>query len=305
MFISNAIDIYLDWKATHATVAPSRYAIRLKHLLEFVGNRPLMDITGDDIVRFHRSLEKASFKYGKKLKPYSQSTIAYSCIILKNFFMFWQGRGESIINPKEILPIRHVTRLKKVVSYGEYQAMSEILEEGFYDELVKKVVIQLLWDTGMRISELCDMNISDINDVHPQLGIRSATVRTRKTMRYNLVAWSKETNDILNKYLGMRLCMDDAETDALFVSGRRKSAKRLCVRTLQRWIEEIADLAGVTGEITPHSFRHGKAHHILNSKGTIIDIQAILRHVKPESTYHYIQLNPEQYLERAAKYLTS
>lgn len=219
--------------------------------------------------------------------------------------MFWRGRGESVINPKEILPIRHVTRLKKVVSYSEYQAMSEMLEESFYDELVKKLVINLLWDTGMRISELCDMNISDINDEHPKHGIRSATVRTRKTMRYNLVAWSKETNELLNKYLGIRLCMDDVETDALFISGRRKSAKRLCIRTLQRWVEEIADLAGVAGEITPHSFRHGKAHHILNSKGTIIDIQAILRHVKPESTYHYIQLNPEQYLERAAKYLTA
>lgn len=306
MLFKHSVETYLDWKATHASIAPNRYAVRLNQLVEFIGkDKHLAEVTGDDIIRFNKFLSDTNFQCGNQTKKYSNSTIAYSTRILKNFFLFWQGRGESKVNPKEILPIRHVTRLKKVITYNEFMAMSDVLVDSFYDELIKKLVIHMLWDTGMRISELCDMNIADIHDVHPQFGVRSATIRTRKTMRYNLVVWSRETNELLNKYLGIRLCMDDVETDALFINGKRKKAHRVCVRTLQRWITEIADLADIPNGISPHSFRHGKGHHILNSKGNIRDIQAILRHVKPESTYHYLQLNQAEYIETAAKYLTA
>lgn len=304
MLLKNAIEIYLDWKKTHALQAPSRYAIRLNQFSEYLGKDILLEnITGDDIVRYHRYLENSTYYNNEVMsKKYSLTTIAYSTVILKNFFMFWKGRGKTFVNHKELLTVRHVIPLKKTVSYEEFTKMSATLNEHYFDELVKKLVIHLLWDTGMRVSELQEIDIADIHEVHPTYGVRSATIRTRKTMRYSLVAWSSETNDLLNKYLGIRLCMNMA-SDALLVAGKRRRSRRVNKKTIERWVKSIAVEANISGVITPHSFRHGKAHHMLKNRASITEIAAILRHAKLESCYHYLQLDQEQYLQTASKFL--
>jgi len=79
MNIQNAIQIYLDWKQSHTNYAFSRYKVRLEQFLDYIMPKScLQDITGDDVVAFHRSVES----------HYSASTIAYSARILRNFFSF-------------------------------------------------------------------------------------------------------------------------------------------------------------------------------------------------------------------------
>lgn len=290
MTIENAIQIYLDWKKSHTTVAYLRYKVRLEHFINFIMPKScLQDITGDDIVAYHQSME--SF--------YSRSTIAYSARILKNFFYFWHGRRETNFNPKEIIPIRFISADKDIVTFDDFEDMNDLLDERYLSDLQKKLVLNLLWDTGMRISELIELKLSSISSQGAD-GLRSAKVRSRKSMRYDLVVWGLDTNDLLNKYLGIRLCMK-TNTDDLFVN--RKTGKPFTVRSLQRWIKDIAELASIDKDITPHSFRHGKANYILDQGGSVRDVSAILRHVKPESSFHYLQLSVEKYKIVASKYL--
>src|SRR6185295_2167581 len=122
MLFKNAIELYINWKKTHATTAPSRYAIRLYQLSNFLGpDKMLCDVTGDDVIRFHRCLEMNGYRQGKVNRKYSLATVAYSARILKNFFMFWQGRRESNVNPKEILPVRYIRPIKKIVTKKEFE----------------------------------------------------------------------------------------------------------------------------------------------------------------------------------------
>lgn len=304
MNIEKAIGIYLNWKRTHASFAPISYAQRLNSFAQFVGkDRELIDITGDDVVSYHNHLEEMGFIKGTVHKKYSRATIAYSCRIFKNFFMFWHGRRESHVNHKEILSVRFISPIKRCVTEKEFNRMNESFRPFIFEDLKKRLVINLLWDTGMRVSELCDMNISDIRDKHEVYGVRSAMVRTRKTMRYNLVAWSTETDELLNQYLGIRLCID-CKSDRLFVRGSSTTAIGITTRTIQRWIDEIAERAGLGEGISPHSFRHGKAHYMLSKhEGNIRDVSMTLRHVRPESSYHYATLNPEKYLGTLVKYI--
>ena len=208
----------------------------------------------------------------------------------------------SDVNHKEILPIKYAKPIKKALTPKEFAQMSKSLDDRFFEDLIKKLAIHMLWDTGMRVSELCDLNISDIHESSLEYNVRSATVRTRKTMRYNLVAWGKGTNDLLNKYLGLRLCFD-TKSDALFVSSR--SGKRgITTRTVERWVDEIVERNNLEDTITPHSFRHGKAHTILDLPGgNMRDISAVLRHAQPNSCMQYLMLNQKQYLEVASKYI--
>ena len=179
--------------------------------------------------------------------------------------------------------------------------MNALLDANHYDDLKKKLVLNLLWDTGMRISELCDIELSHISKENND-GLRTAKVRSRKSMRYNLVVWGKDTNELLIKFLGVRLCQD-VPTDSLLIN--IKTGKPYTARSVQRWVKELADQAMLEKDITPHSFRHGKANYILDEGGSVRDVSAILRHVKPESSFHYMQLSTKRYLDVARKYVTA
>lgn len=289
-----AIQQYLEWKATHALTASDKYKPRLKHFLKFIGkDSSLNEINGEDIIKFHAQMKK---------EKYSLSTVAYSGRILKNFFDFWKGRGESKLNPKEIICTKFISPDKEIVNEEDMEDMDLVLDEHYRIDVMKKLVFHMLWDTGMRISELLDMNLQDIENKNLETGLRYAKVRSRKSMRYNLVVWGKETNRLLEKYLGFRLSQD-IDNEALFVSPNSKKGGRLTSRTVQRWVKGVSEMANLDKNITPHSFRHGKAHQVLNNGGHIEDVQKILRHRSLESSLHYININPMQYLALAGKYL--
>lgn len=290
MTIETSIQTYLDWKQTHTSAAYTCYKIRLEQFATFLVNKSkLKEINGDDIIAFHRSLEQ----------KYSLNTIAYSARVLKNFFWFWHGRGETKFNPKEIIPIRFISADKDMVTVEDLEDMSDLLKINTLADLQKKLVIHILWDTGMRLSELLDLKISDINEQGSD-GLRTAKVRTRKSMRYNLVVWGDTTNDLINRYLGIRL---DIETEFSNVLINPKTKKPFTPRSIQRWITELSDMAMLDKAITPHSFRHAKANFILDQGGSVRDVSAILRHVKPESSFQYMQLSQKRYKDVARKYL--
>lgn len=290
MTIKKAIQIYLEWKQTHTSSAYSTYKIRLDQFESFVTQKKkLNQIDGDDIIAFHRNLE------GK----YSLNTIAYSARVLKNFFWFWHGRGKTTFNPKEIIPIRYVSADKDIVTQEDLNDMSGLLEVNNIQDLQKKLIIHLLWDTGMRLSELLDIKIEDINQQGID-GLRTAKVRTRKSMRYNLVIWGSDTNDLMNRYLAMRLCIDSISKKLLI---NPKTGKVFTPRSVQRWITELSEMAFLDKKITPHSFRHGKANYILDNGGSVRDVSALLRHVKPESSFQYMQLSKKRYEDVARRYL--
>ena len=292
MNIKKAIQIYLEWKQTHTSSAYSTYKIRLENFAAFiVPKTTLSEINGDDIIAFHRSLEN----------QYSLNTIAYSARVLKNFFWFWHGRGKTAFNPKEIIPIRYISADKDIVTIDDLSDMSDLLNANNLQDLQKKLIVHLLWDTGMRLSELLDIKISDINEQGID-GLRTAKVRTRKSMRYNLIIWGSDTNELMNRYLGIRLCLD---TDVQNLLVNPKTGKTFTPRSVQRWITELSEMAMLDKKITPHSFRHGKANYILDQGGSVRDVSALLRHVKPESSFQYMQLSKKRYEDVARKYLTT
>ena len=291
MNIQKAIEIYLQWKASHTQYAKSRYEVRLKHFQDYLTPDTLLKkITGDDVARYHQHMQA----------NYGLGTVAYSARILKNFFEFWQGRGELTLNPKEIIPIRYTSADKAVATREDLEDMTAHLEEGLMNDLKKKLILHLLWDTGMRVTELCELELGGISPVDDQ-GVRTAKVRSRKSMRYNLVAWGRETNRLLDIYLAHRLELE-VDHDYLLVNQR---TGKLNVRSIQRWMKDLCEMVTLNKEITPHSFRHGKAHYILEQGGNVRDVQAVLRHVKPQSSFNYLQLNPTQYLQVAHKYLAA
>lgn len=293
MNIEKSIPIYLKWKKGHTHHSYKPYKRQLELFARFTkekGMTYLKEITGDDIIDYYAEMETMG---------YSDATRAYSARILKNYIWFWKGRQETKVNPDEIIPTKFAYADKDIVTRDDFEELTMVLDERYSDDLVKKLVLHLLWDTGMRVSELLDLNLTSISKQGSN-GLRTAKVRTRKSMRYNLVVWGSDTNKLLNTYLGLRLCMD-SESNKLFINP--KTQKPYTSRSIQRWIKQITSLTLLDKNITPHSFRHGKANEILDQGGNVRDVSAILRHVSPESSFNYLQLCERRYKEIAGKYL--
>lgn len=294
MNIQKSITTYLKWKRSHTTVAYNRYIVRLEKFKSFLddkGKTKLIEINGDDVVDYHEQMVN---------QQYSPATIAYSARILKNFFWFWHGRGETHFNPKEIIPVRYTNADKDIIDQEDFELLNEILGTDTIEDIQKKLVINMLWDTGMRISELLDIKLAHINKLGND-GLRSAKVRTRKSMKYNHVVWGSETNDLLNIYLGIRLNINTS-SDSLLINP--KSKKPFTQRTIQRWMKSLCKDAMIDKNYTPHSFRHGKANNILEQGGNMRDVSVILRHVKPESSFAYTHLCAERHQRLAGKFMS-
>lgn len=288
------INQYLYWKSSYAIVAAERYKVRLYHFAEYFGkNNGVSDITLNVIIGYHQQMEQ--------IEQYSRGTVSYSTRILKNFFEYLKDCNIPCLNPRQIRSLKYIQPDKDITTESIFKQMNHVLEEQSLDDLIKKLVIHLLYDTGMRVSELCDLNISDIEETQ-RPGMRCATIRRRKSLRYNTIVWGSETNRLMNLYLGLRLCIDNVGNDALLVC-RKNRGERITTRTIQRWIQDICVRANIDKKITPHSFRHGKAHQVLNKSGNVRDVQAILGHVNPQSSFSYLSLNRENQIEVSGKYL--
>lgn len=292
--LKESVITYINWKARTIKSARTRYEPRLEGLISFIGKETVLkNLRVEDITNYHEQMES---------KGYSLATIALSTRIIRNFIEFWDGRKAVKVNPKEIKPPKFLTPEQPVVDLEDFEMLSDSLNDGYTSELQKKLAIHLLWDTGMRVSEMTDLKLENLNEPSRE-GVRSAKIRTKKTDRYNLVLWSKETDDLLTKYLGWRITQDHP-TDCLFIRTDKASNKGLTTKTIERWVKQLAKDTLLVKEITPHSFRHGKAHYILNNGGTAIDVQTVLRHKNLNSSLNYMRLNESKYVERASRFLT-
>ena len=159
----------------------------------------------------------------------------------------------------------------------------------------------MLWDTGVRVSELCDLNISQIDESK-----RSAVINTKKTSNQRIIVWSEDTQYYLMKYMAMRLELNKINNaNALFVTGNKRDgwSQRMTTRSVQRMIKLNVNSVGIKEKITPHSFRHGWAHKRRDQNAPLAFIQRGLGHISPISTFIYEQYNDNEFVKNASSYL--
>lgn len=283
--IKEEINQYLNWKASYTKSAANRYALHLYRLDKFC-HKPLRDITVIDIVNFRNNLN---------LK-YSPANVNYAMIIIKDFLGYYRKQGLIDIDPSLIRIKKVLTRSHYAITEEEYKKMLSVLRDDELWNVQKKIVIRLLWETGVRVSELCALNISDMNSAEPR-----ALIVTKKGNREGWIFWSQETHQLVLKFLGVRLCTN--QRPHLFMT--EKGHNRPTTRTVERWISDTCTRSGIPKKITPHSFRHGKAHHIINQGGNVKDVQVLLRHseTNPIAAFSYLRMNSMEIEKRASLFL--
>lgn len=289
MKVSKAIQVYLSWKATYTQKAPITYKVHLQRFEAYMGqNKNIEFISLEQIVTFQHHLKSV-------LSP---AGVAFSTIIIKNMFQFLLRQKIGVLDPWLIKIPKFEVHSHKTLEREDFEKMNDCLGVGEFYELEVKLIINMLWDTGMRVSELVSLNLSDLN-----LQARMAQVVTRKNRQLRWIMWGHETHELLLKYLGIRICLN--QQPYLFMAHEGARRDRINVRTAQRWIKSACKRAGIVVKITAHSFRHAKAHRILNMGGGVVEVGKILGHSEsnPMAAFSYLRLNVREFTEVAAKFL--
>lgn len=160
-----------------------------------------------------------------------------------------------------------------------------------FKSLRDKAILELLFSTGLRVSELCGLNRDSLNLKSGEFSVRGKGDKVR------LVFLSDTAKEALKNYLEKREDVDEA----LFVRNAKNPAKednlRLTTRSIERLVKFYAAKAGLTKKITPHSLRHSFATDLLMNGADIRSVQALLGHSNITTTQIYTHITDKQLRE--------
>jgi len=145
-----------------------------------------------------------------------------------------------------------------------------------------KALLELLYGSGLRISEAMDLNLDDIRKNVSHIRVIG------KGQKERVVPLSDTCRAAMNLWLDARRTMDDADPQALFIG---KQGKRLNRRQAARIVEEYAERVGIPQHISPHDLRHSFATHLLEGGADLRTVQELLGHSRISTTQRYTHLD--------------
>lgn len=221
----------------------------------------------------------------------SASTITRNMASIRGFYQYFIMMGKAEQNPAKEIQLEKVPKkLPQILSGEEIEllfAQPNISEaKGCRD----KAMLELLYATGIRVSELVDLNVTDIN-LQTAMLCCSRNGKTERVIPIYSTAIAA-VSDYLFRVRGMVINPDGGQ--ALFTN---LNGRRLTRQGFWKIIKGYAEQAKITKEITPHTLRHSFALHLLENGANLKDIQLMLGHADISSTQIYVQLMNDHFKE--------
>lgn len=218
-------------------------------------------------------------------KSYSKSTIARKLATLRSFYKFCLRR--SYIESHPLATIRTPKQEKRLPKFLEIEQISKLLGTPDDNTLLgsrDRAMLEVLFSTGVRVSELVDLNLADVN-------FEGRTIRIRgKGKKQRTAPVGPTAIGAINRYLELRRAdVRSARFDqeALFVN---KHGQRLSTRSVRRKLDKYLAECGLDPAISPHTLRHSFATHMLNNGADLRSVQELLGHQSLSTTQIYTHL---------------
>ncbi|XKT75282.1 MAG: site-specific tyrosine recombinase/integron integrase [Patescibacteria group bacterium UBA2103] len=202
----------------------------------------------------------------------------YYLIALRAFLKYAQKVEVKSLSPEKIELAKVSQRSVDLITVDELNRLLEATKGADEKSLRDKAILEMLFSTGLRISELCSLN-ADIDLSRDELSVRGKGDKVR------VVFLSPVAKESVITYLKARKDMEEP----LFVSYSKagKGVGRLTPRSVQRIIKFYATKAGITKKVTPHVIRHSFATDLLQNGADIRSVQALLGHANISTTQVY------------------
>jgi integrase/recombinase XerC len=218
-------------------------------------------------------------------QSYSKSTIARKLATLRSFYKFCLRRGFVKIHP--LASIRTPKQEKRLPKFLEMEQITQLLGTPDDNTLLgsrDRAMLEVLFSTGVRVSELVDLNFLDVDFTAQTIRVRGKGKKQR-TSPVGVTAIAA-----IQKYLELRRHDPRSagfDQEALFVN---KHGQRLSTRSVRRKLDKYLAEAGLDPNISPHTLRHSFATHMLNNGADLRSVQELLGHQSLSTTQVYTHL---------------
>lgn len=297
MMLSQAID-----RLCRATLAEGRskrtaagYRSSLGYLLDFLGDRDVAGITLDDLRSYAAELRSRQTRYANN--PYAKTqdgglsafSIASYLRGVKRLFNWLTEEGVLSTNPAQRLRVMTPKRREpKSLDVTDFVRLLDATQGSEPTQVRDRALLIFLADTGARAGGVCHLHVDDVD-----LDAMGATL-TEKGEATRVVPFSDKTRDAVAAWLAVRPAV--ANTWLFVTLGRRSFGERLTEEGLKEVTRRLGKRAGVTGPVSPHSFRHCFAREYLRNGGDIATLSGILGHADAAVTLRYYSVFSDQEL---------
>ena len=263
-----------------ATNSIAAYRRDLSKFKSFLQNRPLHEVTPEIINEFETSLREM------KLAVASINRIDST---LRSFFKHLQQEYGYADPTLEIAPSKSARRLPKALTIKQIVSMIDAaFREGDSITLRDQAMLELLYSSGARVSELIGININDLSTVQTDDGEITTLKLRGKGSKERIVPLGSFATKAINDYVvRIRPALSSKSSKpsaALFLNSR---GGRISRQSAWRMVLDSAKAAGVTEHVSPHVFRHSYATHLLDGGADIRVVQELLGHASVTTTQIY------------------
>lgn len=289
MIIDNAIQLFHDFLCNEKNASVhtlKSYINDLNDLISFTEKENINDVEDID---FYILRGFVTTLFDRNL---AKSTIERKIACIKSFFKFLVKRGITEDNPARMLKFpKKEKKLFNVFNIDDVIALIETPDQSCPAGLRDALILEILYGTGMRVSELVGINLSDIDFAGKRLRVRG------KGKKERILPLADYHFELLKKYMKIRdkICKGYfIVDDHLFTN---KLGTRLTDRSVRRLLEKYLKEIGLPLNFSPHSFRHSFATHLLEGGADLRVIQTLLGHSSLSTTQKYTHLNLTELLK--------
>ncbi|MBC7785085.1 MAG: tyrosine recombinase, partial [Burkholderiales bacterium] len=233
--------------------------------------------------------EFLAYLYGQN---YTKSTTARKLATLRSFYKFLIRRGVVSVNPlSTIRTPKQEKRLPKCLDLEQVQKLLEAPGDADLLSARDKAMLEILYSSGIRVSELVELEMGDMD-------LNEGVLRVRgKGRKDRLTPIGSQAISALKRYFGVRQAdpkMNTQYTHKVFLN---KHGEPLSTRSVRRKLDKYLSIAGLDPGISPHTLRHSFATHLLNNGADLRSVQELLGHQSLSTTQVYTHLTTKRMKE--------
>lgn len=277
------IDKFLDYLKYERNYSNNTIIAYENNIRGFLSYCKIKNVKNMNEVNYQFIRDYISYLYKEK---YQAKSITRILSALRSFFKYLKREEKISTNPLDLITSPKVE--KKLPKYLTINDVEKILNA---PDMSNKIgirdafILELLYVTGIRVSELTNIKLNDISIVEKKIKIMG------KGSKERIVYYGTRCQELLNKYLNIRNDFLKQANDYLILSN---TGKQISTREIRNIINRLKVKAGIDINISPHTFRHTFATHMLNEGADLRSVQELLGHENLSTTTIYTHLTNEK-----------
>lgn len=278
------LPLFIDYlkgtkNASESTVSSYRRDLkRLDEYLDEHGIEDLHSVTETNLNSYILHLEKQGL---------STATVSRNVASMKAFFHYACRQHQIEKDPTEAVKAPHIEkRMPEILSVEETVRLLEQPKGSSPKQLRDKAMLELLYATGLRVTELISLRVADVN-----LAMNYVVCQDGEKER--VIPFGSNARTALEHYLrdGREGLLKGQESEYLFVNCSGKVMSR---QGFWKLVKRYAAIAGITADITPHTLRHSFAAHLVQNGADLKSVQEMLGHSDIATTQMYLNMNTKR-----------